>query len=684
MKTPPKLALLFSGPRFAAVIILLMVMSLLLVWGDYQQRLARVQKEAIQQADDYLDLLIQIRGFYSREVIPKAEKAGMVIGDEYRQDDNTLPLPNVFTRLLARQLMEENTGLRIRMYSDIPLLNGQGSQPQDEFESDSLRAVNSNAFSPYYLFDYRHDQLTLSYARADLLSPSCISCHNASPQTNKHDWKAGDVRGAMAVSRTFGPNSVPNLLLSYSALQSLIIIALLGVFWLVVTRLQRALYQSEATNDRTQSINQQLQLQVMQREEAEQELRLTASKTSAIIHSIADCLMLVDQQWRIQQSNPAGLQLLRSQWENLRMQPLSDFIPTLNTPPDQWLTSNSAPIEFEIVREDGTSFPILAQITRVADAKPSLYVVVARDVSEQRALEQTLSEARDQALASSQIKSEFLRKMEQLNSELELRVAERTEALQAANAQLQQTAAELETERHSQQQLIHQWQSAQSRLLHQEKMIALGQLTSGLVAEVHAPLALSQLLLDRERQSDEHPSEYLRDLHQSLTDIERCVHDLQKLAEAEPGSYVPVELNGLITQVLKALAPTLNGRLSLETDFHPLPPYMANIMPLSKLLVGILIFSAEQLEGIEPKHWKLITRTLEEGTMQQIEISLCAPFLPLLPQWQPCLLDSFGLNDKVKSIQASAGATIEIAQRSSGELCGIRLLINNPETPVSQ
>ncbi|WP_146074254.1 c-type heme family protein [Pokkaliibacter plantistimulans] len=678
----------FSSTWFSAFIVVLIVASLSISWWSYEQNRNHLEQEAIQQADEYLQLMMQIRAFYSREIVPKAKDAGMRVGHDYAFHNDMLPLPTSFTMDFARNLMAENTGLRIRLFSELPFPWNKSGGPQDTFENDALRALHSNSFEPFYQFDDKNDQLTLRYARADILSPSCVACHNSYPGTPKRDWKAGDVRGVMSVTRNISTGTGPSFFWSLTFVQTLFSVLALGLLWYSMSRLHKSLRHAEALNDKTLDVNKRLQSEIQQRSEAEQELRLTAAKNQAIVYSVADSLMLVDQQWRIQQSNPAGCQLLRSNWEQLRQQPLTQYFNALNTPPDHWLPTGNVPKELQGLRPDGSSFPVMLQINKVANSQPALYVVVIRDISEQKTLEMTLAEARDQALASSQIKSEFLRKMEQLNSELELRVNERTQALQDANLQLQSTAAALEEERRSQQQLIQHWQQAQAQLLQQEKLVALGQVTSGVISEIHAPLAFALYQLQQLQSNGQQTMQKLDNIYQrisveqpdspllpelsqvcntemdmldqhltttlaGLNQVEKTVKELQHLAEAEQGGHIPMEVNSLITSVLEVLRTEISERILIQQDFAELPPYQGNVLQLSQLMIHLLIQAEESLQG----NGRLRIRTRQEEEDIQIELEDAEG--DATSQWQSMTADSGSnpirslmINELVQQLQA--------------------------------
>jgi signal transduction histidine kinase len=62
-------------------------------------------------------------------------------------------------------------------------------------------------------------------------------------------------------------------------------------------------------------------------------------------------------------------------------------------------------------RKDGTTFPVEVRVGPIESRGQRLYLALARDVTERRAIEEALASARDQAVEASRLKSDFLANM---------------------------------------------------------------------------------------------------------------------------------------------------------------------------------------------------------------------------------------------------------------------------------
>ena len=70
----------------------------------------------------------------------------------------------------------------------------------DMFSEKAWQAFSKDASKPYFEFSFDKTASTLRYAVADTMRASCVSCHNAHPDSPKTDWREGDIRGILEVN----------------------------------------------------------------------------------------------------------------------------------------------------------------------------------------------------------------------------------------------------------------------------------------------------------------------------------------------------------------------------------------------------------------------------------------------------------------------------------------------------
>lgn len=113
-------------------------------------------------------------------------------------------------------MTERGSGLRWRLYSGYPFPWNKDGGPHDDFERDALIALKNNPKQPFFRMDKFQGQTVLRYAVADIMRPQCIACHNTDPSSPKTDWKVGDVRGVLELTRSLNPTVV----LAHTGLQN--------------------------------------------------------------------------------------------------------------------------------------------------------------------------------------------------------------------------------------------------------------------------------------------------------------------------------------------------------------------------------------------------------------------------------------------------------------------------------
>ncbi len=179
-------------------------------------------------------------------------------------------------------------------------------------------------------------------------------------------------------------------------------------------------------------------------------------------------------------------------------------------------------------------------------------------------------------------KWELLRASHQRLEDLELMVAERTRALAEANA----------------------------RLLHAQKLEALGRMSAGLAHEVNNPLSyvMSNLrhVLDGLKglpcqdevvgRRDE-LSDACQDALLGAERIARIVQDVRVFARVDEPPRDRVELHRVVEYALSMVSESLRAGIRLERDFHEVPAVLGSDHALGQVFLNLLVNAVHALKG---------------------------------------------------------------------------------------
>lgn len=160
----------------------------------------------------YSDTLANALVMYPWQDGPKQDGplrfSGLPIGDPRPHDGlfdretapfGPFPVPASFTIQLANRLSMTATNARFQIVSDYPFKT-RPSRPLNAEESKVLGAMRGE-MTPQMRFT--GDALApsgLALYSPILMNQSCADCHNRHPDSPKHDWQAGEVRGLQVVS----------------------------------------------------------------------------------------------------------------------------------------------------------------------------------------------------------------------------------------------------------------------------------------------------------------------------------------------------------------------------------------------------------------------------------------------------------------------------------------------------
>jgi signal transduction histidine kinase/CheY-like chemotaxis protein len=161
-----------------------------------------IESSALQTASQYADALKELRKLYTSEVTDRLVGHGIQVTHDYATKEGAVPLPATFSMELSERISEQSTGMHARLYSDFPFPWRKDGGPRDDFEREAIRQLRQLPDQPFYRFEDFQGRKSLRYAVADQrMTAGCVSCHNTHPDSPKTNWKLGDVRGVLEITR---------------------------------------------------------------------------------------------------------------------------------------------------------------------------------------------------------------------------------------------------------------------------------------------------------------------------------------------------------------------------------------------------------------------------------------------------------------------------------------------------
>ncbi len=155
-------------------------------------------------ATDYIHSVIEAdRTIYSKMIVERLGDAISLKATENYLEENTLPLPAQFLLLASQNVTSQKLGMTYRLMSMWPINSQNG--PKDGFEKKRLEEVIKNPNKAFTTTFTAKGKLMFKAVYPDkAVSKSCVSCHNAHPDSPKTDFKLGDVMGGISITIPLG------------------------------------------------------------------------------------------------------------------------------------------------------------------------------------------------------------------------------------------------------------------------------------------------------------------------------------------------------------------------------------------------------------------------------------------------------------------------------------------------
>jgi adenylate cyclase len=149
-----------------------------------------------RQATSLSTVITGIRTFYAKDVVDRvlAANGHAFVTAHYLEHPGGIPIPAKFSLELGHVIGDDQATYRYRFISHYPF-RGTPAHPFDAFEDAALASLERKPHQALTNVTWTGMNSQVSYVTPIIMRAGCVACHNASPDSPKHDWKVGDVRG---------------------------------------------------------------------------------------------------------------------------------------------------------------------------------------------------------------------------------------------------------------------------------------------------------------------------------------------------------------------------------------------------------------------------------------------------------------------------------------------------------
>lgn len=153
---------------------------------------------------DAADQIKITRGYYTRSVVAKALASGTLVPSySHMNVANEIPLPATFVQDISDLLKQKDTTLSL--VSPYPWPH-RGERQMDTFQVNAWEHFQTDSSAVFSRQETREGRRILRVAVADTMTgATCVACHNSDLESPKRDWKLGDVRAVMEVTKVVEP-----------------------------------------------------------------------------------------------------------------------------------------------------------------------------------------------------------------------------------------------------------------------------------------------------------------------------------------------------------------------------------------------------------------------------------------------------------------------------------------------
>ena len=177
---------------------LIAVMTVLVALVQHERNRGALQEKLIQRARSLHIQIMADRQYYASVIVPRVAELGGTLGSDYKQVPGRFPLPATFVHEVSAFTNKLSEGYSVNLISPWPINKAKG--PRDRFQQEAFAYLESHPTGQFFRTDTMEGRAVMRVLMADRASSqSCVECHNAHPQSPKHDFKLGELMGGLEI-----------------------------------------------------------------------------------------------------------------------------------------------------------------------------------------------------------------------------------------------------------------------------------------------------------------------------------------------------------------------------------------------------------------------------------------------------------------------------------------------------
>jgi diguanylate cyclase (GGDEF)-like protein len=159
----------------------------------------RLEEQTTLTAEALLAQIRAEREYYATTIVPRLTAIQAPLSPDYQHVPNSFPVPATVLREVTAMIAQSPLVYRVNLISPWPI-NKQNSI-RDAFQEEGFKTLLTTNASLVKRLDRLNGITVMRFLAPDrAIAPSCVSCHNAHPQSPKKDFKPNELMGAIEIS----------------------------------------------------------------------------------------------------------------------------------------------------------------------------------------------------------------------------------------------------------------------------------------------------------------------------------------------------------------------------------------------------------------------------------------------------------------------------------------------------